>query len=140
MLLCDVVTLGRYIGPHLSKYAQKNEKTIDVHTYPLGTTVVKAFTANDFVLYDAQKFIIEDLGTESIKSVTAVKIIWQIQKNRQNGQSITLTINNKFPTYVPSSALLEWSSMQGDYFSRMTCPWLCTRRGRVNAFISPEVK
>jgi hypothetical protein len=96
MLLRDVVTLGCYIGPRLSEYAQKNQKTVDVHTYLLGTTVIKAFTANDFFFYDAKKRIIEDLGPESIKSVTAVKITWRIQKNRQNGQSITLATDKKF--------------------------------------------
>jgi hypothetical protein len=89
MLLRNIVTLGRYIGPRLSEYAQKNQKKVDVHTYPLGTTVIKAFTANEFLFYDAKKHIIMDLCPESIKSVVAVKITWRIQKNRQNGQSIT---------------------------------------------------
>ena len=95
MLLRDVVTLGRYIGPRLSEYAQKTQKKVEVHTYPSGTTVIKAFTANDFVFFDAKKHIIEDLTMESIKSVAAVKITWRIQKNRQNGQSITLTADSK---------------------------------------------
>lgn len=101
MLLRDVVTLGRYIGPRLSEYAQKTQKKVDVHTYPSGTTVIKAFTANDFVFLDSKKHIIEDLTTESIKSVAAVKITWRIQKNRQNGQSITLAADNKFPDLCP---------------------------------------
>jgi hypothetical protein len=54
MLLGDVVTLGRYIGPRLSEYAQKTQKTVDVHVYPSGTTVIKAFMPNDFVFYDAK--------------------------------------------------------------------------------------
>jgi hypothetical protein len=68
MLLCNVITLGRYISPRLSKYAQKNQKKVDVHTYPSGTTEIKAFTANNFVFFDAKKHIIEDLTAESIKS------------------------------------------------------------------------
>ena len=66
-LLCDVVTLSHYIGPRLSEYAQKNQKKVDVHTYPLGTTVIKAFTANNFIFLDAKKHIIEDLTAESIE-------------------------------------------------------------------------
>jgi hypothetical protein len=101
MLLRDVVTLGRYIGPRLSEYAQKNQRKVDVHTYPSGTTVIKAFTANDFIFFDVKKHIIEDLTTESIESVAAVKITWRIQKNRQNGQSITLAVDNKFRDLCP---------------------------------------
>ena len=90
-LLHDVVTLSRYIGPRLSEYAQKNQKKVDMHTYPSGgTTVIKAFTANDFIFFDAKKHIVEDLTVESIESVAAVKITWRIQKNRQNGQSFSL--------------------------------------------------
>jgi hypothetical protein len=65
-------------------FTQKNQKKVDVHTYPSGTTVIKAFTANDFIFFDVKKHIIEDLTTESIESVAAVKITWRIQKNRQN--------------------------------------------------------
>ena len=101
MLLRDVVTLGRDIGPRLSEYAQKNQRKVDVHTYPSGTTVIKAFTANDFIFFDVKKHIIEDLTTESIESVAAVKITWRIQKNRQNGQSITLAVDIKFRDLCP---------------------------------------
>jgi hypothetical protein len=76
----DVITLSHYIGPYLSKYAQKNQKKVDVHTYPSGTTVIKAFTANDFIFYDAKKIIIEISMLDSFESVTAVKITWRIQK------------------------------------------------------------
>ena len=101
MLLGDVVTLGRYIGPRLSEYAQKTQKTVDVHVYPSGTTVIKAFTANDFVFYDAKKHIIKNLTMDLIELVATVKITWRIQKNRQNGQSITLTADRKFPDLCP---------------------------------------
>jgi hypothetical protein len=82
-------------------FTQKNQKKVDVHTYLSGTTVIKVFTANDFVLFDAKKHIIEDLTTESIEFVAAIKITWRIQKNRQNGQSITLTADNKFRDLCP---------------------------------------
>ncbi len=101
MLFRNIVTLGCYIGPRLSEYAQKNQKKVYVHTYPSGTTVIKAFTANDFIFYNAKKHIIEDLCPESIESIAAVKITWQIQKNRQNGQSITLATDKEFPDLCP---------------------------------------
>ncbi len=101
MLFGDVVTLRRYIGPRLSEYAQKTQKMVDVHVYPSGTTVIKAFTANDFVFYDAKKHNIKNPTMDSIELVAAVKITWRIQKNRQNGQSITLTADRKFLDLCP---------------------------------------
>jgi hypothetical protein len=51
-LLFIVVALGRYIGPGLSKCAQTSQEKVDVHTYPSGSTVMKAFVINDFIFYN----------------------------------------------------------------------------------------
>jgi hypothetical protein len=107
MLVRNIVTLGCYIGPRLSEYAQKNQKKVDVHTYPSGTTVIKAFTANNFIFYDAKKHIIKDLCSESIESVAAIKITGQIQKNRQDGQSITPATDKTFPDLCPVRSALR---------------------------------
>jgi hypothetical protein len=89
-LLFDVVALGCYIGPRLSKYAQSTQDTVNHHTYPSGKTVIKAFITNDFIFYDAKKSIVKKLNKDSLQRSRFVKITWRIQKNRQNGQSITL--------------------------------------------------
>jgi hypothetical protein len=34
--LFDLVALGRYIGPRVSKYAQTSDKNVDYHVYPSG--------------------------------------------------------------------------------------------------------
>ncbi len=65
-LLFDVVALGRYIGPHLSEYAQTTQDKVNYHTYPSGTTVIKAFIANDFIFYDDRKCIIKELNKDSL--------------------------------------------------------------------------
>ncbi len=90
-LLFDVVALGRYIGPCLRKYAQTTQDKVNYHTYPSGTTVIKAFIANNFIFYNDRKRIIKELNKDSLQLACFVKITWQIQKNCQNGQSITLT-------------------------------------------------
>ncbi len=59
-LLFDVVALGRYIRPCLSKYAQTTQDKVDHHTYPSGKMVIKAFIANDFIFYDEKKCVIKD--------------------------------------------------------------------------------
>ena len=51
-LLFDVVALGCYIRPRLSKYAQTTHDKVDHHTYPSGKMVIKAFIANSLIFYD----------------------------------------------------------------------------------------
>jgi hypothetical protein len=89
-LLFDVVALSRYIGPCLSEYPQTTQDKVDHHTYPSGKTVIKAFIANDFIFYDEKKRAVKNLNNDSLQRASFVKITWCIQKNRQNGQSITL--------------------------------------------------
>jgi hypothetical protein len=89
-LLFDVVALGCYIGPRLSKYAQTTQDKAGYHTYPSGTTVIKAFIANNFIFYNDRKCIITELNKDSLQLARFFKITWQIQKNCQNGQLVTL--------------------------------------------------
>jgi hypothetical protein len=96
-LLFDIVALGCYIGPRLSKYAQTTQDKFDYQTYPSGTTVINAFIANDFIFYPDRKHIIECLNKDSLQRDCFVKITWRIQKNRQNGQLITLAAESDQP-------------------------------------------
>ncbi len=89
-LLFDVVALSHCIGPRLSEYAQTTQDKVDHHTYPSDKTVIKAFIANNFIFYDEKKHVIKNLNNDSLKQARFVKITWRIQKNHQNGQSITL--------------------------------------------------
>jgi hypothetical protein len=89
-LLFDIMALGCFIGPCLSKYAQTTQDKVNHHTYPSGKTFIIPFIANNFIFYDEMKRIIKDLTEDSLQQARFVKITWCIQKNRQNGQSITL--------------------------------------------------
>jgi hypothetical protein len=51
-LFFDVRALGHYIRPCLSEYAHTTQDTVDYHTYPSGTTIIKAFIANNFIFYE----------------------------------------------------------------------------------------
>ncbi len=73
-LLFDIVAIGRYIGPRLSKNAQTTQDKVNHHTYPSGKTVIKAFIANDFIFYDKKKRIVKDLNKESPQQACFVKI------------------------------------------------------------------
>ncbi len=83
-LLFDFVSLGRYIGPRLSEYAQTTQDKVDYHTFPSGTTVIKAFVASEFIFYDGKKHIVENLDKDSFQQVRSVKVTWRNQKNGQN--------------------------------------------------------
>jgi hypothetical protein len=100
-LMFNIVALGRIIGPRLSEYAQSKQDEVDMHKYPSGREVVKAFTANDFIFFDADRRRIENLTPESISSVASLRITWRIQKNRQNGQSINLVVDGDNPDICP---------------------------------------
>ena len=52
--------------------------------------VIKAFIANDSIFYDEKKRVVKNLNNDSLQQARFIKITWHIQKNRQNGQLITL--------------------------------------------------
>ncbi len=72
--LFDLVVLGHYIGPHVSKYAQTTDKNVDYHIYPSGKKVIKAFTANDFCFFDKNSQAITELSDDFIDRVDRVRI------------------------------------------------------------------
>jgi hypothetical protein len=75
-LLFDILTLARYIGPHVREYAQTTQNKVDYHVYPNGTRVIKAFTPNDFVFYDKDNHMLSTLDESSLAPATSVKITW----------------------------------------------------------------
>jgi hypothetical protein len=106
-LLFDILTLAHFIGPRISEYAQTTQDKVDYHVYPLGTCIIKAFTANDFVFYDKNGRILTKIDDSSLNLATSVQITWCIQKNRQNGQKIKLSADTKNPAICPIRGALQ---------------------------------
>ena len=90
-LLFEITCLGRFIGPRVSEDAQTSPNKVDYHTYTSGTKVIKAFIANNFVFYDKAVETFDLVDTACLDREHKVRITWRIQKNRQNGQAITLS-------------------------------------------------
>ena len=90
-LMFNMTCLGRFTGPPLSEYAQTSAKKVDLHVYLFGKKVIKAFTANNFVFFNKSGQTIELLDEAYLDQAHKEKITWRIQKNRQNGQKITLS-------------------------------------------------
>jgi hypothetical protein len=103
----NLVALGCYIGPHVSKYAQTTDKNVDYHVYPSGKQVIKAFTANNFHFFDKNSQVISELSDTSIKVVDRVCIIWRIQKNCQNNQRVTLLSDKTNTSICPVLATVR---------------------------------
>jgi hypothetical protein len=106
-LLFEVMALGRYIRPCLSEYTQTTQEKVDHHTYPSGKTVLKAFITNDFIFYDEKKRVVKNLNNDSLQRARFVKITWRTQKNRQNGQSITLAAEIDQPKICPVRSAMQ---------------------------------
>ncbi len=69
--------------------------------------VIKAFMANNFIYYNEKKCIIKNLNNDSLQQARIVKITWRIQKNHQNGQSITLTAEIDRPKICPMRSAMQ---------------------------------
>jgi hypothetical protein len=73
--LFDATTIGRYLGPRVSEFAQTTDKTVDYHVYPSGRRVIKAFIVNDFQFIDVNgQVIIDCLTPPSTLSIEFVSL------------------------------------------------------------------
>jgi len=101
VVLFNTVALGRITGHRLSEYAQTKQNKVDVHKYPSGRQVVKAYTSNDFIFFDGNGQRLLDLSEASKSQVASMRVTWRIQKNRQNGQSLNIAVDSAHPAICP---------------------------------------
>jgi hypothetical protein len=93
----------RITGLRVAEYAQTTQTSNDIHEYPSGKTVTKAFIANDWKFYDKKGKVVN--ASCPISMPTKVKVPFRIQKNRQNGQSVTIVSDNNHPDICPVRAM-----------------------------------
>ena len=92
-------TLIRIKGLCCAEYAQNNQSAFDEHKYPSGKRVVKAFIPSDWKFHYSKGPVINHGKSKGFS--TKLKITFRIQKNRQNGQSITLVADNDHVNICP---------------------------------------
>ena len=92
----------RITGLRVAEYAQRYQTKVDVHEYPSGKRVTKAFIANDWKFYDRKGKIV-DASCPTSKP-TKVKVTFRIQKNRRNGQTVTIVSDDSHPEICPVKA------------------------------------
>ncbi len=106
-LITNILCLGRYIGPRLSEYAQKQQTKIVYHTWKSGKKIVRSWILQDFKFFDKKRNHIPLRGrtrdnTRQIYSELAyMTVTWRIQKNRRNGQSIKIPIDGAHSDICP---------------------------------------
>jgi len=104
---CDLVIFDwfcfiRITGLRVAEYAQRYQTKVDVHEYPSGKRVTKAFIANDWKFYEKKGKIV-DVSCPTSKP-TKVKVTFRIQKNRRNGQKVTIVANDSHAEICPVKA------------------------------------
>lgn len=104
-VLYDWFCVIRIGGFRCAEYAQTKQTSIDVHEYPSGRKVVKAFTAADWTFYAKDGSMIngDDWQTNPIVP-HKVKLLFRIQKNRQNGQTMTIVADDNHIDFCPVRA------------------------------------
>ena len=98
-VVSDWFTFIRITGLRCAEYAQKTQLTFDEHEYPSGKRVIKAFIPTDWKFYDSSDSLIRihTLKGDLQELPKKLKVTFRIQKNRQNGQSITLVADDAHP-------------------------------------------
>ena len=96
----DWFTLIQIKGLRCAEYAQKTQTNLEEHKYPLGKHVIKAFVPSDWKFYNSKGRLIID----PMEVPKKMKMTFQIQKNRQNGQSIMLVADDTHPDICPVRA------------------------------------
>ncbi len=105
-VFADWFTFIRITSLHCAEYAQKTQSAFDKHEYPSGKRVIKAFIPTDWKFYDSSGALIciHSLNSNPQEFPKKLKVTFWIQKNRQNGQSITLVANGAHPDICPAQA------------------------------------
>ncbi len=102
-VIANWFTLIRTTGLQCVEYAQKTQSAVNEHEYPSGRRVTKAFVPTDWKFYDKDEVTINvhPLSKDVHVFPTKLHVTYGIQKNRQNGQSITLVMDNIHPDICP---------------------------------------
>ena len=104
-VLYDWFCVIRIGGFRCAEYAQTKQTSVDLHQYPSGRKVVKAFTAADWTFYAKDGSVIDHADWQTNNIVPhRVKLLFRIQKNRQNGQTLTIVADDNHVDICPVRA------------------------------------
>ena len=104
--VADWFILIRITGLRCAEYAQKTQSAVDEHIYPSGKRVIKAFIPTNWKFYkeNGRTVTVHPLNKEIKTFPAKLRLTFRIQKNRRNGQSITLVADKNHPETCPVRA------------------------------------
>ena len=113
----EFFNLIRVGGFRVAEYAQTTQTRVDEFEYASGNKVIKAFIPTDWKFYNGKDRLITTHSLDGLYSSVCkwagklqesileqpkkLKITFRIQKNRQNGQSISFVADDKHPAICP---------------------------------------
>ena len=113
----EFFNLIRVGGFRVAEYAQTTQTRVDKFEYASGNKVIKAFIPTDWKFYNGKDRLITTHSLDGLYSSVCkwagklqesileqpkkLKITFRIQKNRQNGQSISFVADDKHPDICP---------------------------------------
>ncbi len=97
VVVFDLACYNKIYGCRSCEYAQKKQTTVEIHRYPSGKEVVKAFTRECWVFFNKDGQLIVKHSVENPDILGDMDTTWKIQKNRQNNQKIGIRANFKNP-------------------------------------------
>ena len=101
----DWFVLSRYIGQRISEFGQTTQDRVDYHETPAGAKHVKAFILDDFKFLTKRRQVIDDLDKLFDENhAKEVKTTFRFQKNRRNGETISLRADDVDPDLCPVRA------------------------------------
>ena len=100
----DWYCIIRVSGYRSCEFAQHTQTRVEVHTYPSGRQVIMAFIGQDWLFKDRSGCIITNHGPHNLNKLGNFRTKHRIQKNRQNGQEITIMADDANPALCPCRA------------------------------------
>jgi hypothetical protein len=106
-------------------HKQPNQRLITI--YPSCHQFIKAFAAEDFVFFDKTKCQLKVIDDSFFNVANSGRITWLIQKNPQNGQTITLSSDSVNPNLCPVICTLRLVFREGRLKQPDSMPLGCYR-------------
>jgi hypothetical protein len=132
----ECFTLIRIRGLLCAEYAQKTQTNVEEHEYASGKHVVKAFVPSNWKFYNSKGRLI----TDQMEVPKKLKMTFQIQKNRQNGQSITLMADDAHLDIFPVWAAYRIYLRAKKWVNRIQSQWAYSSTNLASKIISREVR
>jgi hypothetical protein len=104
----DRICLGRIASFWVSEYAQTTQNKVNEHEYASGNKVIKAFVSSDWKFYNSKGRLITLRSLNDLANLPKkMKLMFSIQKNCHNGQSITFVVDDNHPYICPVHAAYQ---------------------------------